>query len=87
MPAVDSVHFAGKQTSHKGESSPVLAPKVITQSITQLFNQPSKNVLWSLGYGLGGVMLLPIPPVATGAFCLALLHFASASYQFLSKGA
>ncbi len=42
-------------------------------------------MMWTLGYSVGGVMLLPIPPVATGAFCLALLHFVSASYQFLNK--
>lgn len=55
-----------------------------TRAVHSLFDRPSKNMLWSMGYGLGGLLLIPIMPVAVGAFCMAGVHLVSASYQFLN---
>lgn len=64
------------------------APKSAPQEKTvmeTLFGNPSKNMMWSLGYSVGGVMLTPMTPLAIGAFCLAAVHLVSASYQFLTQ--
>lgn len=53
--------------------------------LKKLFGDASKNMMWTLGYSVGGVLLLPMPAAATGAFCMAGIHLASASYQFLAK--
>lgn len=87
QPMAQPVHFQGKppQTASTGRSdSKPVSPKTLP-IIEKLFGQPRKNMMWTLGYSVGGVMLLPIPPVATGAFCLALVHLASATYQFLNQ--
>lgn len=50
-----------------------------------LFGNPGKNMMWSLGYSVSGVMLTPVTPLAIGAFCMAVVHLVSASYQFLTQ--
>ncbi len=86
-PTSRPVHFQGKrpQTDSTGQTGRKTCSPKPPQIIHKLFGQPRKNMMWTLGYSLGGVMLLPIPPVATGAFCLALVHFVSATYQFLQQ--
>jgi hypothetical protein len=85
--ATHPARFQGKHpqtASTGGTDSQTLSPKK-PPVIQKLFGQPRKNMMWTLGYSVGGVMLLPIPPVATGAFCLALVHLVSATYQFLNQ--
>lgn len=53
--------------------------------VNKLFGDPAKNLTWAFGYSVGGILLLPMAPAATGAFCLAGVHLVSATYQFLTR--
>ncbi|WP_373531675.1 hypothetical protein [Vampirovibrio sp.] len=85
-----AVSFADPTSAH----SPVRFQANVNQNqakpevrpvVKKLFGNPSKNMMWSLGYSIGGVLLLPLPAAATSAFCLAGVHLLSASYQFLTR--
>jgi hypothetical protein len=69
-----------------GGDKPLKAHKPQVSAVfKKLFGDPAKNLTWSLGYSVGGVLLLPIPAAATSAFCLAGVHLLSATYQFLTR--
>jgi hypothetical protein len=77
MAAKAQPQFAG------GETVLNSTVKETSRVMSSLFGNPGKNMLWSVGYGLGGLLLIPIVPIAVGAFCMAGVHLVSASYQFL----
>jgi hypothetical protein len=73
-------------TRFAGGDKPLNAQKRKNPSvINKLFGDPAKNLTWALGYSVGGILLLPMAPVATSAFCLAGVHLLSATYQFLTR--
>lgn len=79
--------FGRKPLLFQGKTERSLGSKIkeSSKAIHSLFDQPGKNMFWSVGYGLGGLLLIPIMPIAVGAFCLAGVHLVSASYQFFHE--
>ncbi len=76
-PVSSKTHFGGTQSrsSTQRESSKL---------VNDLFGDSSKNLLWTVGYSFGGLLLVSIPPIAIASFSLAGVHLVAASYQFLT---
>lgn len=73
-------------TRFSGGNKPMRTQKRQNPSlVNKLFGDPAKNLTWAFGYSVGGILLLPMAPAATGAFCLAGVHLVSATYQFLTR--